>query len=295
MDEWMRCMRDGDFAGAWQVSDRVTRARAGSRADHLPRHQQWIWDGSPIAGRRVLVRCYHGLGDTIQFVRFLPAIRALAARTVLWAQPALIPLLQRTAGIDELRPLHVGEPPAGWDVDVEIMELPHLLRITPATLAARVPYLHVEPAPRPPDARLHVGLVWTAGDWAPERSMRFSDVAPLAAVPGIAWHVLQRGEPLHEAQPGFGHIDADESVLGTARRMRALDLVLTVDSMPAHLAGALGVPVWTMLAADADWRWMRGRRTPWYPTMRLIRQRRAGEWAEVIARVSRALRRAVLR
>jgi len=296
MDEWMRCMRRGDFAAAWRVSDRVTRARAGSRADHLPRHQQWIWGGSPVRGRRVLVRCYHGLGDTIQFVRFLPALRALAARTILWVQPALIPLLQGAPGVDELRPLHDGQPADGWDVDVEIMELPHLLRVAPESLPVGVPYVHVEPAARPRDARLHVGLVWAAGDWAPERSMRFGDVAPLTALQGIAWHVLQRGEPLRELPPGFGEeVAADDDVLSAARCMRSLDLVLTVDSMPAHLAGALGVPVWTMLPAAADWRWMQGRRTPWYPSMRLIRQRRAGEWAGVIARVSRALRRAASR
>jgi len=95
MDEWMRCMREGDFAGAWQVSDRVTRARAGSRADHLPRHQQWIWDGSPIAGRRVLVRCYHGLGDTIQFVRFMRPLRDVARRVTVWCQSELLPLVER--------------------------------------------------------------------------------------------------------------------------------------------------------------------------------------------------------
>ena len=106
----------------------------------------------------------------------------------------------------------------------------------------------------------------------------------------MALHVLQRGEGREEAA-GFGVDSGSDDVTECARVMKALDLVVTVDSMPAHLAGALGVPVWTLLHADADWRWMEGREdSPWYPTMRLLRQHAAGEWAPVIARVAAGLR-----
>jgi ADP-heptose:LPS heptosyltransferase len=132
-----------------------------------------------------------------------------------------------------------------------------------------------------------VGVVWQAGDWDGRRSLAPERVAPLARVPGVALHVLQRGDALRAMPPGLGVLAGSDDVTEAAGVMRALDLVVTVDSMPAHLAGALGVPVWTLLHAEADWRWMRGREdSPWYPTMRLLRQERAGEWEPVVARVA---------
>jgi ADP-heptose:LPS heptosyltransferase len=129
-----------------------------------------------------------------------------------------------------------------------------------------------------------VGLVWQAGDWAPQRSIPVALLRPLAAVPGVTWRVLQRGA----AVPGWlGTPDGSDDVAELAGLMTGLDLVISVDTMPAHLAGALGVPVWTLLAEPADWRWMEGREdTPWYPAMRLIRQPVPGDWAPVIARVA---------
>ncbi len=290
-DSWMACMRRGDLAGAWRFSDAVLRSRAGTPCWHLPRHEQWIWDGTPLAGRRVLVRCYHGLGDTLQFVRYLPMLRAVAAEVLVWAQPSLVPLVRTVPGVDRVLALHDGTPDVAYDIDVEIMELAHVFRSTLDTIPRAVPYLHVEPAARPaPRDALHVGLVWAAGDWDARRSVPVDCLRPLADVPGIVLHVLQRGPALADRPAGFGVDAGHDDVVETARRMRALDLVLTVDSMPAHLAGALGVPTWTLLHADADWRWMAERDdSPWYPTMRLFRQARAGEWAPVIARVADAL------
>ncbi|MDP9348872.1 MAG: ADP-heptose--LPS heptosyltransferase, partial [Gemmatimonadota bacterium] len=268
----------------------------GVPCHHRPRHEQWIWDGTPLQGRRVLVRCYHGLGDTLQFVRFVPWVRALAAEVTVWAQPALLPLLRTLPGVGRLLPLHDGTPGVEYDVDVEVMELAHVFRTTLDTLPAEVPYLHVDPSPLPTDGlaagRLRVGLVWRAGDWDERRSLPFPLLAPLAELPGVELHVLQRGPALAEHPEGFGVVSGSDSVLEAARVIRALDVVVTVDSMPAHLAGALGVPTWTLLHADADWRWMEGRAdSPWYPTMRLFRQERPGEWEPVIARVAAGLRR----
>lgn len=284
-------MRSGDFEGAWQISDCVLRSRAGRLDPRLPRHLQTVWDGTPLVGRRVLVHCYHGLGDTLQFVRYLPLVRRLAAEALLWAQPDLLPLLRGAAGIDRLLPLHDGPPEAERDVDVEIMELPFVFRSTLATLPVRAPYLHATPL------RAHartgataVGLVWQAGDWDPRRSISTEVLSPLARVPGIELHLLQQGPARHELPKGFGRASGSRDILRLSRLMRGLDLVVTVDSMPAHLAGALGVPVWTLLHRQADWRWLEGREdSPWYPTMRLFRQERAGDWEAVIARVAAAL------
>jgi hypothetical protein len=249
-----------------------------------------VWDGTPLEGRRVLIRCYHGLGDTLQFIRYAPLVRRVAAEVTVWAQPALIPLLRTAEGIDRLLPLHDGACEAEYDVDVEVMELAHVFRSTVDTLPAEVPYLHPDRATIERDGRLHVGIVWRSGDWDDRRSIPFPLVAPLAEIPGVVLHVLQRGAGREDAD-GFGIDSGSDDVTECARVMRALDLVVTVDSMPAHLAGALGVPVWTLLHADADWRWMEGREdSPWYPTMRLLRQRAAGEWAPVIARVAARLR-----
>jgi hypothetical protein len=292
VDRWSWHMRRGEMEAAWRLSDEVLRARGGTPSWHLPRHEQWIWDGAPLRGKRVLVRCYHGLGDTLQFVRYAPLLREVAAEVVFWAQPALIPLLRTARGIDRLLPLHDGTPEVEYDADVELMELPHVFRTTPETIPAEVPYLHADPAPLPRGRGLAVGLAWRPGDWDPCRRIPIPLLAPLARIPGVELHVLQRGPALAEAPEGFGIPSGSDDPLQTARVMRALDLVVTADSMPAHLAGALGVPVWTLLHAEADWRWMEGRDdSPWYPTMRLFRQERAGEWEPVIARVAAELAR----
>lgn len=286
-------MLRGEYADAWRVSDEAVRARAGVPCWHWPRHLQYVWDGAPLDGKRVLVRCYHGLGDTIQFVRFAPRLRAVAAEVIVWAQPSLLPLVRTVRGVDRALALHDGTPEVAYDADVEIMELAHVFRAAPGTLPADVPYLHLPRAARtglPADGRLHVGLVWGSGDWDPRRSIDPALLAPLADVPGVALHVLQRGAPLAGRPEGFGVDAAADTPWETACTMAALDLVITVDSMPAHLAGALGRPTWTLLHADADWRWLRGRAdSPWYPTMRLFRQATPGDWAGVVARVADAL------
>ena len=285
-------MRRGEFEAAWNISDAALRARAGVPCWHLPRHLQYVWDGTPLDGQRVLVRCYHGLGDTIQFARYAPLVKVIATEVIVWAQPALIPLLHTARGIDRIVPLHDGRPDVAYDVDVEIMELAHVLRTTLSTVPARVPYLHVPPAPIPTDGRLAVGIAWEAGDWDEHRSIPFSRLTPLTEIPGVVLHVLQREPGPAERHRGFRVTPGADSVLGTARIMRTLDLVISVDSMPAHLAGALGVPVWTLLPHNADWRWMEDRAdSPWYPTMRLFRQERPGEWDPVIARVAAGLKK----
>jgi hypothetical protein len=282
---WFEQMRSGDFDAAWDISARLLRARAGATSDHLPRHYRWIWDGRPIDGARVLVRCYHGLGDTIHFIRYAPLLRARAREVIVWAQPPLIPLLRGLPGIDRLLPLHEGAPDADFDVDLEVMELPFVFRTTVDTVPATVPYLRIQPDALPRPGGPAVGLVWRAGDWAEHRSIPFSELQPLFDLP-VTWYVLQGGPGLGERTPGFGRLRGTGDLVELARAVADLDLMITVDSMPAHLAGALGVQTWTLLAHAPDWRWMTDREdTPWYPTMRLIRQEQPGDWRGVIARL----------
>lgn len=286
-------MRRGEWERAWALSDAGVRERAGRPCHHLPRHLQHVWTGGPVEGRRVLVRCYHGLGDTLQFIRYVPRLAQVARSVVVWAQPKLLPLLEQVPGIDQLLPLHDGTPEADYDVDVELMELPHVLRCRPEDLPSRVPYLRAEPLDLPgdaSDARLRIGLVWRGGDWNPERSMAFEAIAALAALAGIRTLIVQpqAGEAGWDGRTGeyLGEFD----IPAYARLLSALDLLVTIDSMPAHLAGALGVPTWLLLHHEPDWRWMEGRDdSPWYPGMRLFRQRVPGDWNGVIERVAAAL------
>src|SRR5205809_1886740 len=124
---WVAAMRRGDFERAWQISDLHLRDRLadGEPCWNWPRHLQPIWRGTPLAGRRVLVRCYHGLGDTLQFVRFAAPLSRVARHNIFWVQPALLGLVAGVAGVQEVLPLHDGDPGIDYDVDIEIMELPH--------------------------------------------------------------------------------------------------------------------------------------------------------------------------
>jgi hypothetical protein len=292
VDRWVDLVRRGEFEAAWSVSDALLHSRAGVPCWHLPRHLQYVWDGTPLGGKRVLVRCYHGLGDSIQFARYMPLLKAIAAEVNVWVQPALLPLFRTVRGVDRLMPLHDGTPEAAYDVDVEIMELPHVFRTTLATIPRDVPYLEVDPLPLPRRLWLAVGLVWRAGEWDARRSIPFPLLQPLGKVPGVTWYILQRGPGLAEWDGGFGVLPRAGDLFEEARLVRALDLVISADTMPAHLAGALGVPVWTLLPVEADWRWMDGRDdSPWYPTMRLFRQGRGEDWGRVIRRVAAALSR----
>lgn len=277
---WTAAMRRGDFHAAWRISDRVLEQHR--RAGHdfaAPRHEQWVWDGTALDGKHVLVRCYHGLGDTIMLARLLPGLACLAAHVTVWAQPVLIPLLRTLAGHCDLMPLHDGTPDVDYDVDLESMELLHALHISLDTLPARVPYLHVEPAP----FCAELGLLAQAGDWDERRS-----------IPSDLLGLLARGRDAVSFQLGSsipGTRDASTpDLLELAGRLRTTKLVVTVDTMLAHLAGALGVPTWTLLPFEADWRWMADRTdSPWYPTMRLFRQPRPGDWQSVICQVREAL------
>jgi hypothetical protein len=304
----MRHMRSGNWQAAWHLSDEVLRRRrelAGARLQLGERHLQSVWGGEPLKDRTVLVHCYHGLGDTVQFIRFLPHLRQIAARTIVWAQPPLLPLIETVEGIDVLLPLHDGDPGVDRDVDIEVMELPHALRVAPEDLARMIPYLHVgEAARQRPNAPRHpeasspaaarvpvVGVVWQAGPWDTRRSIRPAAMERLIRLDGFDWVIFQRGTADLSGLHAIARVPDISGIMEEARALRQIDLLISVDTLSAHLAGALGVPTWTLLPREADWRWMQDRGdTPWYPTMRLFRQRTAGDWHSVLEEVARALR-----
>jgi hypothetical protein len=293
--QWQVAMRAHDFERAWQINDSDLRKRiaAGAPKHTGPRHLQHIWQGEPLQDRRVLVRCYHGLGDTIQFVRFAKDLSRVAREVIVWAQPELLPLLSDVAGIDRLIPLHDGAPDAEFDVDIEIMELGHALRANAAMVASHVPYLSSRPGTLHPallrrTATFAVGIVWETGAWDPRRSIPSALLAPLAAVPGVQLYSLRPGAAADH--PPFAITDAScGAILDLAATLRELDLIITIDTMTAHLAGAMGLNVWTLLHSDCDWRWGTEVTTPWYPSMRLMRQDTAASWEAPLLRVSSAL------
>lgn len=270
-DEWQAAMRRGDTAAALAIHDVVLAGRDVTTRDdpRAPYHLRWVWDGRPMAGRRVLVRCYHGLGDTLQFARYLAPLRGRAAWVTLEAQAELVALLGGLA--DAVVAFDPSHPLPPDEVDVEIMELSHALRLPLDQVA---PACLVRPGP------FHVantGLCWRAGGWDTARSIPLGLLQ--ASVPG-PWTSLQRGSAVAEAGEGFANPgDGDPDVVRTAALILGCDRVVTVDTMVAHLAGTLGVRTLLLLRHDPDWRWGAGDMAPGYPTVRLLRQAAAGDWS----------------
>lgn len=286
---WMQFMRSGAFEEAWKLSDKVLAAGV-NRNPRLPRHYQCVWDGRPLAGKRILVRCYHGLGDTIQFIRYIPQLKEIAKEVIVWAQEPLIGLLKTIPEIDLLLPLHDGQPEISYEVDLEVMELPFIFRTTLDTIPSKIPYLHAEPLKLSEENKFNVGLVWQSGNWNQARCIPFEALAPLAELNRVNLYILQGKAEEAGWQEGFGIHPGEFDLYNYARVIRGLDLMISVDSMPAHLAGAMNVPVWTILHDQADWRWMDQRSdSPWYPSMRLFRQEEKGNWQKVIGEVAKAL------
>ena len=194
------------------------------------------------------------------------------------------------------------EPP--YDVDIESMEVPHALRATISDAPANGAYLCVPPtrirAARtriPASTGLKVGVAWSAGEWSPERSVPLADLEVLNTVDGLALYALQPGSSAAHVTRGkraprfIGDDGWCRDLVDMAAMIANLDLVITVDTMVAHLAGAIGVQVWTLLSFESDWRWMVGRDdTPWYPSMRLFRQQAPGDWASPLAALVEKLR-----
>lgn len=309
-EPWFAAMRRGDFQGAWLISDAVQRAHVAAGQDwSQPRHQQWVWDGRDLTDRTVLVRCYHGLGDTIMFARFLPWLCQRARRVIVWAQPALLPLLATLQDVAvELLPLHDGSVDVTYDVDIEIMELAHAMRVDRTSVPPPARFA----VPRPSNAsgpsgssgstgrsglsgRPAIGVMAVSGPYDPRRSVPPPELA--AALAGIDADIfnfaLDAPLPLPSACAA-----STPAIDELAARLQRMDLVITADTMLAHLAGSLRRPTWILVNCDADWRWGDALRdgwtgSCWYPTARVYRQRRRGDWADPLRDVRRDLRREI--
>jgi hypothetical protein len=264
------------------------------------------WDGRPLQGETVLVWGEQRLADMLEFVRYVPSIEQQGGRPVLWTPRALMPLLQ-TSGFRELVP--ADEPPPACDFECEVASLPHVFGTTLETVPNRVPYLAADPrltsqwqARLGGAGGLRIGVCWRGNRANPlerARSIPFEQLSALA-VPGVRLMGLQpsgadeaAGAPAAFESSGLDDIygAADDALANAAAVIRNLDLVITTDTPLAHLAGALAVPVWVALEIVPDWRWMLERRdSPWYPSMRLFRQQRAGRWADVLQEMAAALR-----
>jgi hypothetical protein len=299
-ERWLHAMRRGDFEAAWQATDLLEqprrRAQRGPGFAREPHHL--VWDGTPLAGRSVLVRCLHGLGDTLQFMRFVPRIAAQARELHFLVQPALLDLLHGLPGLGRVSNAWTDHPPA-HEVEIEVMELAYALRCTAATVAPPYPRLAARaaallPWELPRDDALRVGLVWSASDWDPTRSLALDALQPLADTPGVRLYSLQQGDAARSPQAeALGLVPLWKRtgrIVDAAAALMHMDLLVCVDGMPAHLAGTLGRPAWVLLKHEADWRWMHARKdSPWYPTVRLFRQPKPGDWVTPIREAAAAL------
>jgi len=285
----------GDYAAGWREYEWRWGALATLRLDER-RYAQPRWDGAPLDGRTILIYAEQGLGDTVQFSRFLPLVADRGGRVVFECQPPLERLMQGVAGADVV--VARGAPLPAFDVHAPLMSLPAILGTTLDSLPP-APALHPPSAPALPPApagHRRVGVAWAGSPAYPNdrhRSCPASALAPLLQVRDVTWYSLLpdgRTAELTAVAGGATVHDLGRSHPGVAEVAAAvaeLDLVITVDTLFGHLAGTLGRPTWVLLAAGgADWRWLIDRDdSPWYPTVRLFWQERAGDWSGPIGRV----------
>ncbi len=299
-------MMMGRLAEGWHEYESRWAVEAMGAA--LPKLPQPRWTGQPLNGETVVLYAEQGFGDTLQFCRYAPMVAAAGGRVVLVVPKPLHRLMLTLDGVaevlsedDELLP--------SFDYHCPLLSLPFAFGTTLETIPSRDAYLRADPSRWAQTLSallgLKVGLVWAGKSRTEQphavaidkrRSMRLADMAPLLRVPGCSFVSLQLGPPARQARllAEGGVLHDFSSRIGdwadTADLVAGLDLVIAVDTAVAHLAGALGKPVWMLNRFDSCWRWFVGREdTPWYPSMRLFRQVRRGDWAAVIERVRTAL------
>lgn len=280
MEQWTAAMRAERYEEAWDMCSAALVRRDPRRRDDpsQPYHRRWVWDGRSFEGKDVLVRCYHGLGDTIQFARYLPHLEKHVTRLTVEAPRRLTDILRSALGWrTKVVPFDPAKPLPGAECDIEITELDFALRLPPTVSSPA--YLRTSRAILPKGT---VAFCYDSGDWDSERSVPAQLLAPLCRLaPSLTLVTEPTG--LNVLNPNGCPFDMKT----TAAFITTADLVITVDTMIAHLAGALGRPTWLMLKAAPDWRWSPTRTsTPWYPTMRLYVQPSPGDWRSVVARIA---------
>ncbi len=299
----------GNFDLGWQEYE--WRSKAGVLA---PRNfQRPRWQGEDLNERSILVYSEQGLGDTIQFVRYAQVLRTKGGRVIFECEPPLLKLLARCSGIDELVP-H-GSPLPDFHYHIPLLSVPRVLKTTLQTIPSAAPYLSADPTlvqlwrDRLREvAGFKIGINWHGREGYPDsrtRDVPLEQFAKLSEIPGVQLISLQKGRGQSELAARSdrfpiidpGPMDTDHGAfMDTAAIMMSLDLVITSDTAIPHLAGALAVPVWTLLPVVPDWRWLLDRSdSPWYPTMRLFRQTSRGDWTSVFEQISAELQKLVKR
>lgn len=306
----LACIRlaSGDFERGWPEYE--WRLKTGTQ----PRFPQPRWDGGRLEGRTILLYTEHGFGDTFQFVRYAPLVKELGGTVLLACPQRMIDLLSSCPGIDQLVPRE--DPLPRFDLHASILSLPAILKTTAESIPRKVPYLSADSQLKaiwrdrltPHEGRT-IGIVWQSGPTSARdrhRSVPLEKFAPLVEVPRVRLVSLQQG-PGTEQLGAIGdrlpvttlrpQLDPSSGAFAdTAAVIENLDLVITCDAPIAHLAGALGAPVWVALSYMPDWRWQFGRSdSPWYPSMRLFRQPAPGDWDSVFGAMKSALDQFVAR
>jgi tetratricopeptide (TPR) repeat protein len=285
-----------EYEWRWKCAD-----FAGARR-HFTQPQ---WDGGPLEGRTILLHAEQGFGDAIQFIRYLPLVARCGGKIIIECHPELQRLLQTAAADSPV--VATGHTLPAFDLHCPFLSLPRLFGTNLTNIPKDVPYLHANAADvevwrkrlADQSASLKVGLAWAGRPTHQNdrnRSLKLGTFAPLAQLAGVRFVSLQKGEAAAEAKSppeGMELLDAGPELkdfADTAALVAALDLVIAVDTSVVHLAGALGKPVWVLLPFAPDWRWLLNRDdSPWYPTMRLIRQQRRMEWEPVVASIREEL------
>jgi len=294
----LHLLRNGDFLEGWREFE-WRFVCPDYRLTSFPRP---VWTGEPLQGKSILLRCEQGLGDTFQFIRYAPLIQARGGRVIVECQDAACEIVQSCPGVDLV--VKRGAPLPKIDVQVPLMSLPLVFGTTLSSIPNQTPYLAADPQlvshwqGRLPKGGLRIGIAWQGnkkfqGDAM--RSLRLENFAAIAKISGVTLVSLQKNEGVEqlklvsdfEVQTFTEELDVAAPFRDTAALICACDLVITSDTAIAHLAGALGKPVWVALAYAPDWRWLTsGEACPWYPTMRLFRQASFGNWKGVFAELA---------
>jgi tetratricopeptide (TPR) repeat protein len=303
----MLLLRRGDYADGWPLfENRKTTTTGKPNYRKLPCAE---WQGEPLAGKRFLICREQGVGDQIQFVRYAGLLAQMGAQVEAWVAPELAPLAATVPGVARVLDAAPSDETiaAQYDYWCDVMSLP--LKFPGRPIHAGTPYMRADVIGAAAwrarvtalagAARRRIGLVWAGNPrhhFDAFRSVPLKALEPLSALVGNAWFAIQKGPGAAQLADVGGRwpIDAlgDEldDFAATASLVESLDLVITVDTSVAHLAGALGKPVWVLLAAQPDWRWGMGSAdSVWYPSARLFRQSRLGDWSDVVAQLATAL------
>lgn len=293
----------GDYEKGWKAYEwRFKRAESHRVYPHklsAPR-----WDGGPFHGERLLVHCEQGFGDVLQFCRYLPMVKALGGQVLFECQNALIPLVSRMAHVDEVIPFDDHTPPQSpYSRYIPLLSLPGVFNTRLNTIPQQIPYLEADSnklhqwQQQIADGRFRVGLVWAGSTVDPQRACALKDLLPLWDIPGVVFYSLQKGK----AEQDLTALPPERAITALGRRLKdfddtasvlaGLDMIISVDTAVAHLAGAMGKPVWVLLTYVPDWRWMLNRSdSPWYPTARLFRQHQKDDWTRAVHALAIALK-----